>query len=449
MSMSKMKATMEERIAPWPKNFKVVTANVHTSTDGTYNDEYRATCACVQPVGNLCAKHHLCVWRENRRECNKDHHECTNQRLTRREWAPLELVWDLAMPGGRGVALGGTKAVKAGTLLTEFVGPVVDESGYMEYEATKSESDPRYAMRLSKSRRTYIVAEFEGNIASFINHSCNPSARAERWTAEGRQRVGIFAIRNIKAGDLITFDYESVQGGFVCKCRAKTCRKIIGKMLETEPQSGNSGRSSSADEEPEETEDLWQPKSAVDAYTAIATVTRQQIDKHKRRLIDAQWNVVTMPADHNCQFHAMVHWMQGGKGYGNQQEARNSSADGIELAMRSDPGIAKRLKGMFGVEATAYLKQIRKSRWGDLFTLQAFSTSNAAEVTVLDPNNEAAVVVSAVGLERIRKERRFTAENVPSAGGAGPLNHYNVLERAGGGHAPDGMTPHDLSLIHI
>eukprot|EP00961_Rhodomonas_salina_P245056 3311619-Rhodomonas_salina.1 len=62
--------------------------------------------------------------------------------------------------------------------------------------------------------------------------------------------------------------------------------------------------------------------------------------------------------------------MQGGKGYGNQQEARNSSADGIELVMRSDPGIAKRLKGMFGVEATAYLKQIRKSRWGDLFTLQ-------------------------------------------------------------------------------
>eukprot|EP00961_Rhodomonas_salina_P205861 2778925-Rhodomonas_salina.1 len=60
---------------------------------------------------------------------------------------------------------------------------------------------------------------------------------------------------------------------------------------------------------------------------------------------------------------------------------------------------------MYNIEAAAYLKQIRRSRLGDLFTLQAFCTTNAAEVTVIDPNNEAAVVIRAEGLERIRKER--------------------------------------------
>eukprot|EP00961_Rhodomonas_salina_P118199 1590818-Rhodomonas_salina.1 len=80
-------------------------------------------------------------------------------------------------------------------------------------------------MRLSKSRRTYIIAENEGNVASFINHSCNPSAQAVRWTVEGRQHIGIFALKDLKPGDAITFDYDLVQGTLVCKCGEKRwCR---------------------------------------------------------------------------------------------------------------------------------------------------------------------------------------------------------------------------------
>eukprot|EP00961_Rhodomonas_salina_P049821 669429-Rhodomonas_salina.3 len=57
---------MEERITPWPKNFKVITANVHTSTEGTVepttmNTEQRVracnqSATCAPSTTYVCGK---------------------------------------------------------------------------------------------------------------------------------------------------------------------------------------------------------------------------------------------------------------------------------------------------------------------------------------------------------------------------------------------------------
>jgi len=77
---------------------------------------------------------------------------------------------------------------------------------------------------------TYLFGLGDGSIvidghstAMFINHSCDPNCETE----EIGGRVWITAIRNIRAGDEITYDYCLYDGGddeCLCNCGAAKCR---------------------------------------------------------------------------------------------------------------------------------------------------------------------------------------------------------------------------------
>lgn len=109
-----------------------------------------------------------------------------------------------------------TTDVRKGTRLAEYDGPRI----------TKDEADTLY----EAAPVTYLFGLGDGSIvidghsaAMFINHSCDPNCETE----EIRGRVWIKAIRNIKAGDEITYDYCLYDGGdeeCACNCGAKKCR---------------------------------------------------------------------------------------------------------------------------------------------------------------------------------------------------------------------------------
>lgn len=46
-----------------------------------------------------------------------------------------------------------------------------------------------------------------GNVARFINHSCGPNCYAKTVFARGKNRVLIFAKRDIAAGEEVVYDY--------------------------------------------------------------------------------------------------------------------------------------------------------------------------------------------------------------------------------------------------
>lgn len=61
-----------------------------------------------------------------------------------------------------------------------------------------------------------------------INHSCDPNTAI-------REKVDLIAIRDIKKGEEITFDYSSTIGTNInwtmaCNCGSKNCRKEIGNV---------------------------------------------------------------------------------------------------------------------------------------------------------------------------------------------------------------------------
>jgi SET domain-containing protein len=89
--------------------------------------------------------------------------------------------------------------------------------------------------------RYVIDANVGGNVARWINHSCRPNCQAIIEEDEGgdrrRDRVLIEAIRPIRAGDELTYDYGIDVGEritpklkqlWACRCGAPRC---IGTML--------------------------------------------------------------------------------------------------------------------------------------------------------------------------------------------------------------------------
>jgi hypothetical protein len=109
-----------------------------------------------------------------------------------------------------------TSPIRKGTRVAEYTGP----------RLTKAEADARY----QESPLTYLFGLGDGSVvieghcaAMFINHSCQANCE----TREEDDRVWITSIRNIAAGEEITYDYCLYDGGedeAVCNCGAKTCR---------------------------------------------------------------------------------------------------------------------------------------------------------------------------------------------------------------------------------
>lgn len=69
------------------------------------------------------------------------------------------------------------------------------------------------------------------NSARFINHSCAPNLKAQKWVVGGYTRIGMFALRDIAAGEELTFDYQFQAVGESqreCCCGAATCRRLLG-----------------------------------------------------------------------------------------------------------------------------------------------------------------------------------------------------------------------------
>jgi SET domain-containing protein len=109
-----------------------------------------------------------------------------------------------------------TTSIRKGTRLIEYTGP----------RLTKAEADTLY----EDSPITYLFGLGDGEIvidghctAMFINHSCDANCE----TSEEDGRVWVSAIKHIRAGEEITYDYCLYDGGddeAICNCGAKKCR---------------------------------------------------------------------------------------------------------------------------------------------------------------------------------------------------------------------------------
>lgn len=96
--------------------------------------------------------------------------------------------------------------IRKGAFVIEYVGELIDEATCLE-RVKKGDDDTNYYM-LTIDKDCIIDAGPMGNLSRFMNHSCNPNCETQKWTVSGEVRVGLFASRDIVAGEEITFDYR-------------------------------------------------------------------------------------------------------------------------------------------------------------------------------------------------------------------------------------------------
>ncbi|EKX72813.1 conserved hypothetical protein [Theileria equi strain WA] len=70
-----------------------------------------------------------------------------------------------------------------------------------------------------------------GNIARFLNHSCEPNVEVITvWKGDDFPSIAVYALCDIAAGDALTYCYGNSYRSIPCLCGTKSCRGFIGSV---------------------------------------------------------------------------------------------------------------------------------------------------------------------------------------------------------------------------
>jgi hypothetical protein len=117
--------------------------------------------------------------------------------------------------------------IPKGEMVIEYVGEIIHSALADMREAYYNSCNIGcYMFRLPEDE--YIIdATMKGNMARFINHSCNPNAKTDWIVINNKKKIVICAIRDIYPGEEISYDYMMYadEGDTVeCHCGAPNCK---------------------------------------------------------------------------------------------------------------------------------------------------------------------------------------------------------------------------------
>ena len=182
-------------------------------------DDTQGCCKCqLAGAFGLCGQGE-CISGAGAVECGMEGETtgCGNQRLHLQQ---TKRVFVSRSGGGHGCFL--AEKASEGDLLVEYMGVFRNEL----------EGHNEYTMAVPGG---FIVAKTSGNESRFINHSCCGNAVPTVWTVQGAYRVGVFATKEIAAGEEIKMDYSWRHLGgekTVCNCGELGCRGELGGVAQ-------------------------------------------------------------------------------------------------------------------------------------------------------------------------------------------------------------------------
>ncbi|CAN7554965.1 SET domain-containing protein [Polaromonas sp. LjRoot131] len=118
-----------------------------------------------------------------------------------------------------------------GETLIEYVGEIINWKEALRRHP-HDPKDPNHTFYFHIDEEHVIDAKHGGNSSRWINHSCKPNCEAD----EEGGRVFIKALRNIKAGEELFYDYgliidapytKKLLAEYPCWCGAKNCRGTL------------------------------------------------------------------------------------------------------------------------------------------------------------------------------------------------------------------------------
>ncbi|CAO1621665.1 unnamed protein product [Parajaminaea phylloscopi] len=191
---------------------------------------------------------------------------CTNVSLGMRPHAKCDVAWY----GARGFGLKTLDDIPQHGLVDEYRGEIINLAEVVRrVNDVYKHTGNFYFLDYDAPAGEVLDGGLRGNITRFANHSCAPNCYIEKWIVCGTDeertaeyQIGLFALRDIQAGEEITYDYGwsdwTKVRGFVdnplvdktpqrCHCGAPTCCGILGgKKITNARDNSNAASSASA-----------------------------------------------------------------------------------------------------------------------------------------------------------------------------------------------------------
>ncbi|CAD7699864.1 unnamed protein product [Ostreobium quekettii] len=213
---------------------------------------------------------------------------CQNQMFSKRKYAKV----DRQRAGPKGFGLFALEDIREGQFVVEYIGEVLEEEEYERRKRYYAATGQRHYYFMNVGNGEVIDACRMGNLGRFINHSCDPNCETQKWVVQGELAIGLFATKDIMAGEELTFDYNFDRYGdrpMRCYCGTARCRGFIGGTDE--------GYTNGTTEVQDELSDDMEP----------IMVTREENDPAMQAILDMG---VGLAGHHGCKAVEMRKKMQ-------------------------------------------------------------------------------------------------------------------------------------------
>lgn len=133
--------------------------------------------------------------------------------------------------GVHGKGVFAARAIKAGEHIVEYRGEIISWPEALRRHPHDPEN-PTHTFYFHIDDDHVIDGKVRGNIAKWINHSCDPNCKAE----EENGRVRVHALRDLEPGEELFYDYGLVIDGrhtaklkkdYACRCGSARCRQTM------------------------------------------------------------------------------------------------------------------------------------------------------------------------------------------------------------------------------
>ena len=140
---------------------------------------------------------------------------------------------EVGKSGIHGKGVFAARAISKNARIIEYAGERISWKAAQDLPATDPKN-PHHTFFFSLENGMVINACVNGNEARWINHSCTPNCE----TRDQRGRIYVHALRNLKKGEELFYDYrlepadrrtKTLEKLFRCYCGSARCR---GTMLE-------------------------------------------------------------------------------------------------------------------------------------------------------------------------------------------------------------------------
>ncbi|XP_011080198.1 histone-lysine N-methyltransferase ASHH3 [Sesamum indicum] len=222
---------LPESLNKWrPTSYSFIRRNVYlTKKMKRRLEDDGIFCSCSSTAGSsgVCGKDCLCSML--RSSCSSGCN-CGSSCLNKPFHQRLMKKMKIEQTEKCGIGVVAEEDIKQGEFVIEYVGEVIDDKT-CEERLWKMKHRGETNFYLCEINRDMVIdATYKGNKSRYINHSCCPNTEMQKWMIDGETRIGIFATRDIKKGEHLTYDYQFVQFGADqdCHCGAVGCRKKLG-----------------------------------------------------------------------------------------------------------------------------------------------------------------------------------------------------------------------------